>query len=61
METWVSRVGGSSFVFDGRIHDGEAVVSAASVVLVAFDPATQRPRRLTDLQRARLLSGDGAS
>jgi acyl-CoA thioester hydrolase len=55
VETWVSGVGGSSFVIDGQILDGERVVSAAHVVMVAFDPATQRPRRLDERQRSALI------
>ena len=54
VETWVSRVGRSSFVIDGHIRDGDQVLSAARVVMVAFDAATQRPRPLTETQRQRL-------
>ena len=39
VETWVSRVGRSSFVIDGQIRDGDQVLSAARVVMVAFDAA----------------------
>jgi acyl-CoA thioester hydrolase len=56
VETWVSRVGRSSFVIDGRIRDGDQVLSAARVVMVAFDAATQRSRLLTEGQRRRLLA-----
>lgn len=55
VETWVSRVGRSSFVIDGRIRDEEQVLSAARVVMVAFDAATARSRQLTEQQRQRLL------
>jgi acyl-CoA thioester hydrolase len=55
VETWVSRVGGSSFVVDGQIRDGDAVLSSARAVLVAIDPVTQRPQKLRDAQRAALL------
>ena len=55
VETWVSRVGRSSFVVDGHIRDGEQVLSRSRVVMVAFDPATQRPQPLTAPQRQRLL------
>jgi acyl-CoA thioester hydrolase len=57
VETWVSRVGRSSFVIDGHIRDDDQVLSAARVVMVAFDAATQRPRQLTEPQRQRLLAG----
>jgi acyl-CoA thioester hydrolase len=55
VQTWVSRVGGSSFVIDGHILDGDQVVSAARVVMVSFDPATQRSTPLTDRQRRKLM------
>jgi acyl-CoA thioester hydrolase len=57
VESWVSRVGRSSFVIDGQIRDGDVVLSAARAVMVAFDATTQRPQQLTDAQRATLLSG----
>jgi acyl-CoA thioester hydrolase len=55
VETWVSKVGGSSFVVDGDIRDEDAVLSRARVVMVAVDPVSQRPQRLGDAQRAALL------
>ncbi len=55
VETWVSRVGGASFVVDGQILDGGELLSRSRIAMVAFDPATQRPRPLTDQQRASLL------
>jgi acyl-CoA thioester hydrolase len=59
VETWVSRVGRSSFVVDGQIRDGDAIRSAARVTMVAFDPAAGRARQLSDTQRERLLGGAG--
>jgi acyl-CoA thioester hydrolase len=56
VQTWVSEVGGSSFVVDGEIRDGETVLSRSRVVMVAFDPQTQRSVRLTDPQREALLA-----
>jgi acyl-CoA thioester hydrolase len=55
VETWVSRVGRSSFVIDGHILDGDQVLSAARVVMVAFDATTQRPKELTEPQRKQLV------
>jgi acyl-CoA thioester hydrolase len=57
VDTWVSRVGSSSFVIDGQIRDGDQVLSAARVVMVSFDPVTQRSAPLTDRQRERLMDG----
>ena len=55
VETWVSKVGGSSFVVDGHIRDEDTVLSRARVVMVAVDPVSQRPQTLGDAQRAALL------
>lgn len=59
VETWVSEVGGSSFVVHGHIRDGDTTLSAARVVMVAIDPVSQRPKRLGDAQRAALLGTAG--
>ena len=61
VETWVSRVGRSSFVIDGCVRDGERTLSAARAVMVAFDAETQRSRTLTDAQRQRLLGAGAAA
>jgi acyl-CoA thioester hydrolase len=57
VETWVSKVGGSSFVVDGHIRDQDDVLSRARVVMVAVDPVSQRPKKLGEAQRAALLGG----
>ena len=54
VDTWVSRVGTSSFVFSSVIRDGDEVLSRAEVVMVAFDPATQRAVPLSEQHRSRL-------
>ena len=56
VDTWVSRVGRSSFALSQMIRDGDETLSRAQVVMVAFDPATQRPVALTEEHRA-LLTG----
>ena len=55
VETWVTRIGTSSYDLACRIVDaeGDTVYSKAEVRLVAFDIATQRSRPLTDEERAR--------
>jgi acyl-CoA thioester hydrolase len=55
VDSWVSRVGNSSFVVDGEIRDGDVVVSRARVVMVAFDADTGRPVPLTESQKGGLL------
>jgi acyl-CoA thioester hydrolase len=54
VETWVTRIGGSSFDLACEIRDQQRVLSRASAVMVSFDLATQRSRPLTDRERARL-------
>jgi acyl-CoA thioester hydrolase len=54
--SWVARVGGSSFVVEGQVRDGDRVLSRARVVLVTFDPATQRAAPAPEAYRNLLLS-----
>src|SRR3954466_10069517 len=58
VETWVTRIGTSSYDLSSRIVDvpGEAgtVYSEADVRLVAFDLGTQRSRPLTSTECGRL-------
>ncbi|MGA8211612.1 MAG: thioesterase family protein [Nocardioidaceae bacterium] len=70
VQTWVTRIGGSSYELGCRILDGPAdpgepqdadeavgpptVYSTGHVVMVAFDTATQRSRALSATERARL-------
>ncbi|MDX6324486.1 MAG: hypothetical protein QOK15_840 [Nocardioidaceae bacterium] len=51
VETWVSRVGRSSFVIEGQVLDGDEALSRSRAVVVAFDGATQRSRELTHAER----------
>ncbi len=55
VETWVTRLGTSSYDLGTRIVDGDGTVySQAQVSLVAFDLATQRSRPLSERERERL-------
>ena len=55
VETWVTRIGTSSYDLACRIVDGDgSLFSKAEVRLVAFDTSTQRSRPLSDAERARL-------
>ena len=54
VETWVTRIGGSSFDLACEIRDGERLLSRAAVVMVCFDLDGQRSRPLTERERARL-------
>lgn len=59
VETWVTRIGTSSYDLACRIVDAPGddgtVYSNAEVRLVAFDLTTQRSRPLGDLERQRLV------
>jgi acyl-CoA thioester hydrolase len=54
MRAWVSRVGGSSFTIGAELADGDRVLARSESVLVGFDLATQRSRRLDDDERVQL-------
>ena len=55
VETWVDRVGTSSYGLGARIVDAAGTVySTAEVTLVAFDVTTGRSRPLSDDERTRL-------
>lgn len=55
VESWVTRVGRSSFDITSEIRDGDTVLSRAQAAMVSFDLAEQRSRPLTDGERRRLL------
>jgi acyl-CoA thioester hydrolase len=55
VETWVTRIGTSSYDLSCRIVDEAGTVySQAQVRLVAYDTSTERSRPLTTDERARL-------
>jgi acyl-CoA thioester hydrolase len=54
IQTWVSRVGTSSYDLEAEIRDGDEVLSRAHAVVVAFDLPQQRSRPLTAVERERL-------
>ncbi len=56
VETWVTRIGGSSFDLACEIRDDDRVLSRAAAVMVSFDLGTQRSRPLSDRERDRLRS-----
>jgi acyl-CoA thioester hydrolase len=56
VESWVTRIGGSSFGLAAEILDGATLLSRAEAVMVAFDLAAQRSRPLTGAERERLES-----
>jgi len=56
LELWVDKVGGATFRVCYDVYDGEVLAAKASTSLVAFDFTINRPRRLTEEERA-LLAG----
>lgn len=56
IESWVNRVGNSSFAISAEIKDGDTVLSRAEAGMVTFDLETQRARPLTSHEREWLLT-----
>lgn len=54
IESWIDRVGNSSFGLSAEIKDGDTVLSRAEAVLVTFDLKTQAARPLTAAERESL-------
>jgi acyl-CoA thioester hydrolase len=52
IEMWVDEIRPSRFVVVYELFDSEAVASKARSVCVPFDLANQRPRRLSEPERA---------
>jgi acyl-CoA thioester hydrolase len=54
VESWVSRVGNSSFGLSAEIKDGDTLLSRADAVLVTFDLESQSARPMTEPERESL-------
>ncbi|MFB7503212.1 acyl-CoA thioesterase [Streptomyces broussonetiae] len=52
IELWVTQIKAVSFTVSYEVKDEEAVYARASTVVVPFDFEAQRPRRITDEERA---------
>ncbi|MEU5870066.1 thioesterase family protein [Glycomyces sp. NPDC047369] len=52
VELWVERIGNSSFTFAYELVADDKLALKAKTVMVPFNTATQRPRRVTDDERA---------
>ncbi|MDX3666805.1 acyl-CoA thioesterase [Streptomyces europaeiscabiei] len=52
IELWVTEIRAASFTIAYEVKDPEQVYVRASTVIVPFDFATQRPRRITAEERA---------
>ncbi len=56
MWSWVASIGRSSFVIESEIVDGDDILSRARVVLVTFDPQTQKAAPAPDIYRELLVA-----
>ncbi len=58
VETWIERIGTSSFTVGAIVWDSDDTLAArASTVMVFFDPATGKAAPMTDQARAWLTAG----
>ncbi|MBB5115795.1 thioesterase family protein [Micromonospora echinospora] len=55
IELWVDEIRNASFSVAYELYDGDTLASTARSVLVPFDLAAQRPRRISPDERAFLL------
>jgi acyl-CoA thioester hydrolase len=51
VETWVTRIGNASFTVAYEVKDDDWVYAVAQTVLVPYDLAKERPRRITAEER----------
>jgi acyl-CoA thioester hydrolase len=51
IELWVTEIGAASFTVTYEVKDPDEVYVRASTVIVPFDFAAQRPRRITSDER----------
>ncbi|MBV9026128.1 MAG: acyl-CoA thioesterase [Streptomycetaceae bacterium] len=51
VETWVEKMGAASITYAYEIKDAERVYARATSVVVPYNMAEQRPRRLTPAER----------
>jgi acyl-CoA thioester hydrolase len=52
IDLWVGAIKGASFEIRYEVHDDETVFARAASVLVPYDLAAQRPRRVSAEERA---------
>ena len=55
VETWVTKLAHASFTVAYEVRDEEIVYATASTILVPYNLATGRPRRLSQLERDYLV------
>jgi acyl-CoA thioester hydrolase len=47
IDVWVTRIGAAQFALEYEVHDADVVYATASSLMVPYDFASERPRRLT--------------
>ena len=52
IETWLTKLGNASFTVAYEVKDAETLYARASTIVVPYDLAAARPRRLTAGERA---------
>lgn len=52
VELWIERIGNSSFTFAYELIANDKLALRAKSVMVPYNVETQRPRRVTDVERA---------
>jgi acyl-CoA thioester hydrolase len=56
IEVWIEKIGGARFTVRYEVFDRDQLAARASTTCVTFDFNTDRPRRLTDEERAILTA-----
>jgi len=56
IDSWVTRIGRSSYDVQSQIRDGDEVLSRATAVLVGYDVEGSQTRPLTDAERKALTA-----
>jgi acyl-CoA thioester hydrolase len=51
IELWITEIRAASFTITYEVKDGDQIYVRASTVVVPFDFAAQRPRRITAEER----------
>jgi acyl-CoA thioester hydrolase len=54
IESWVTRIGTASFEVSYEVKDDEHLYATAASVLVPYDVAESRPRRISEAERSYL-------
>ncbi|MEV8022511.1 thioesterase family protein [Streptomyces sp. NPDC086554] len=59
VEAWITDMKGASFTICCEIKDGEEIYVSARTLMVGYDSAAKRPRRLSEYERSIITSFTG--